>query len=1621
MLRDALSLSAINREGNTSHQPVTHRLPKELLQTCIRPVLLNLRDYTKLSVPLLRGLSRLLSLLSSWFSKTLGEKLLDHLQQWGNPDRIIGHQIWKTGEEPLVAAAIIELFELLPDASHFVEPLVKTIIKLEVVLPRYKACLVQSPYRAPLAKYLNKHCAAVASFFINDHRLKNPIYSDLLQDIVKRADVDVLRAYLSCPDCSNTLLNVCFERPLAIIRSDKNSQSTSNSPLSVAERLSVHGISVDNNFSNLRQKEIGLRQYLEIKQKELQRAKVEEAQTKKILQNLIRTGISSPESSSIDNKTVINNAKKKHQQAHAILEKAKKETNKAHQEYSNELAKSRNDAQTPNEVIPSQDQRSMSLDALELQLQGFCLVETLISKNKNYIHEHHDIARAFRWLWRSKGRHLRLLHEDSVPPRYNGESKFLAKFLVQYAKTYPNDVDVLFDLLRIFLQPTATDFSFVKSFLDTVVCEKLIIDQKKRVMQRFFDFLKSEGTEETKVLSIQLLILPMLENDFKGSENSKSAEYGPKVGRTGVNILNKKNLFSSQNITMDCVLINKFMNESLFHCGLSRLCGQRLNVELLKLTNVLMEFMGKEMVNYQNDLIKYAWPLLKNEDITTKHWAYVFVCRFITIYDTPSKIILQVFVALIRSYQQEVRNLVSDALGIITPQLSRCLPQDDFLKVMNIVVKVFNEEGNSLPQLSHMWHIIVCHQRIFFPFRDKFIPYLVISLSKLCLPMNSSPENRELSIDLAELLLNWEDSHLSSKQVNLVAQEIYSPTQPKKVETSNYNVFTLLGSPESSPSKKMNISTASPILERKKKTSVKGAHVIHIELAQSHVDNVVNFLVSFILSLARSDNTEHNLKNRATKLFERYMSCWRNSEIRPSYFDEIDSMCINDTSLSTSACKNNNQAYNSLTKTDIANRKGDKSLKSNKNIGSKKVTKQLENTKAVTGMLLSTCIDLFTCILTYAPGNNFFRNDGGKVLNILSSCFCRAIEKNESTLQENLKSFLIHLFSSRNCTEAHQYLSDQAKILIEETIANALDWNITSTSISTVSNCQVAPRSDKIGLSKDKITKYNAHNSVLFILQALEQINTIKPEFVQLFSSNLIVLAEKLTVHTLHPFTKKKNISSTNYSSASPLVTLFEEACKGQLPHEGEKTTKLQSSFLAKNDHEFRANNFQTLGSETRNLISCLRLIGSSISPLLFTENREIFFSLLGDILDRSQNITVLLTATAVVGHWLCMEDNGSITRIERNYFIPMIMNLNNRELDENMAQPLFHMVTFIIAAVELRSSKYNRSYSTSHQNNSRPLVYSNVTTKKHDIVSNDTKTNKTKKKQQCDILKNALLGCLMTTHMRLREIIHVLFSSKCKDYQKYQWILDNYYKNGCSNGNGYLSVSDISGRAPMNILLQLLNCDFERLGGRLWTMIFTDVLISISYHSGDINLINSHLQNEDNSNSSIEASNMISTKKLSPWIPSPRVLSPELQGNMSGQFMSIAEICPNYLSFRESLTMSKTGRGRCLTAIRNLAACDASLSQALLEHLFAAAWSQFPNNEIRSMLTKGIVKLLSRPFHSQFLGSSNTIKSKDHYDMNSVRSFLCMVTKLQPLPTIDLNVLGSLASDYNCWHEVKL
>jgi transformation/transcription domain-associated protein len=197
-LRDVLSLSA--KSSGQGDPPKAHsRLPKELLQTCIRPVLLNLRDYTRLSIPLLRGLSKLLSLLSTWFNKTLGEKLLDHLLKWTEPQRITKLRVWSESEEPMIAATIVEVFWLLPQASKFVEPLVGTCLKIEALLSEYKMRRTQSPFRMPLVRFLNKYLQQTIEFFF--HRLQNPVYSKLFHSILDLPECQQVRESLCQKQC----------------------------------------------------------------------------------------------------------------------------------------------------------------------------------------------------------------------------------------------------------------------------------------------------------------------------------------------------------------------------------------------------------------------------------------------------------------------------------------------------------------------------------------------------------------------------------------------------------------------------------------------------------------------------------------------------------------------------------------------------------------------------------------------------------------------------------------------------------------------------------------------------------------------------------------------------------------------------------------------------------------------------------------------------------------------------------------------------------------------------------------------------------------------------------------------------------------------------------------------------------------------------------------------------------------------------------------------------------------------------------------------------------------------------------------------------------------------------
>ncbi|KAK9468307.1 hypothetical protein V1512DRAFT_100627 [Lipomyces arxii] len=188
-----------------------HKLPKELLQNGLRPILQNLSDHRRLTIAGLDGLAILLKLLTNYFKIEIGTKLLDHLKAWAEPAMLYqssGKQLM-TQQNIKIIAAIMNIYHLLPaEASRFMDGLVTTVIYLEEHLRRYH----DSPFRPALVKFTVRYPRETIEYFapkladrrfgkIFVHLLKDEQSTELQQLLIARLPTLISRALeIQTPD-----------------------------------------------------------------------------------------------------------------------------------------------------------------------------------------------------------------------------------------------------------------------------------------------------------------------------------------------------------------------------------------------------------------------------------------------------------------------------------------------------------------------------------------------------------------------------------------------------------------------------------------------------------------------------------------------------------------------------------------------------------------------------------------------------------------------------------------------------------------------------------------------------------------------------------------------------------------------------------------------------------------------------------------------------------------------------------------------------------------------------------------------------------------------------------------------------------------------------------------------------------------------------------------------------------------------------------------------------------------------------------------------------------------------------------------------------------------------------
>lgn len=134
--------------------------------------------------------------------------------------------------------------------------------------------------------------------------------------------------------------------------------------------------------------------------------------------------------------------------------------------------------------------------------------------------------------------------------------------------------------------------------------------------------------------------------------------------------------------------------------------------------------------------------------------------RFFEAYSAPEKLVLQVYVALLRASQAEGRALARQALDILTPALPHRLPHNPAEHKYPIWIrytkKILVEEGHTLPILVHIWQLIARHSDLFYAARLQFVPQMVSKLNTLGSVQTAPAENRRLGLDLGKLVIDWE-------------------------------------------------------------------------------------------------------------------------------------------------------------------------------------------------------------------------------------------------------------------------------------------------------------------------------------------------------------------------------------------------------------------------------------------------------------------------------------------------------------------------------------------------------------------------------------------------------------------------------------------------------------------------------------------------------------------------------------------------------------------------------------------------------------------------------------------------------------------------------------------------
>ena len=367
------------------------------------------------------------------------------------------------------------------------------------------------------------------------------------------------------------------------------------------------------------------------------------------------------------------------------------------------------------------------------------------------------------------------LRQNSLDPdlRLAAEQagEHLMKVLTIYLSRDFQNLDFFFEVVDAVtceeLKPSPALFSFIYTYM----ISSKSVDYWRTLIMRCIDvYTQRHTSQKLKTFALYYIANPIFAMDVKRNWDN------PSKGARGTELMDK----SMTELIHNRLWRPQSLSDTSEETG--QLGVDHSRMELLQMTTFLVKYHHILIQDSRKDVIKFGWNYIRLEDIINKHAAYVLIAYFIAHYDTPAKIAIQVYQALLKAHQNEGRALVMQALELLAPVLKKRIGGGDS-KIptwARIPRKILAEESANLQQLMSVCNFLVRHPDLFYEAREPFAKYIIPALPKIAQLPNPSTENKRLVLNLIHMIWVWEERCATESSDSISDWQSSSPSTLKR-------------------------------------------------------------------------------------------------------------------------------------------------------------------------------------------------------------------------------------------------------------------------------------------------------------------------------------------------------------------------------------------------------------------------------------------------------------------------------------------------------------------------------------------------------------------------------------------------------------------------------------------------------------------------------------------------------------------------------------------------------------------------------------------------------------------------------------------------------------------------